>query len=490
MPKLTLIQKYNRINITFNGTPLLRDVLVKSGIFVDSPCGGNGICGKCKVRVSGAVSEPNKTEINAGCRLACQTYLLGDVEAELLSQDAEFVNIETDTCNVQSNAEVLWKYGIAVDIGTTTVVLKLFDNSGECLSTVSALNPQRAFASDVIGRIDAALRGNNEILKKQITDCIDELLKYACTSANISLSDVDKRIITGNTAMLYLYTGRLPESISVAPFIADTLFGEFYDGAYLPPCMNAFVGADISCAILASQMCERDEISLLCDIGTNGEIALWKNGRLYVTSAAAGPAFEGGEISCGVGCVSGAIDRVTVDNGEIKATTIDNTKAVGLCGSGLISLVSAFLELGVIDESGYGENIPIINANGGNVQLTQDDIRAFQLAKAAISAAIEIMLKRTETDIKDIKTFYISGGFGNNLSVNDAVKIGLFPKELSKNVKFIGNAALSGAIKLLFDESNIEKIERIAHTSTHIALSGEDDFYKSFINDIDFPINW
>ncbi len=489
MPTLTFIKNDKKIKLGFEGTPLLRDVLVESGFLVLSPCGGKGICGKCRVSVSGTVSDPNKCETDAGSRLACQVRLLGDAEAELLCDETKYVNIETETSVISKLTDVPdWKYGAAVDIGTTTVVLKLYNNSGECIATSCSLNPQHSFSFDVIGRIDASLRGNAEELKGQINSCIENLLKNACDTIGISPSEVQKTVVTGNTAMLYLYTGRSPESISRYPFEADTLFGEYFtESVYLPPCLNAFVGADITCAVMASEMCQTDEVSLLCDIGTNGELALWKEGRLYVTSAAAGPAFEGGEISCGCGCVSGAIDRITVENGAINAYTTDNTPAIGICGSGLISAVSAFLELGYIDESGYGENIPRINANGGIVQLTQDDIRSLQLAKAAVAAAIEMLLKHTKTSISEIKTLYISGGFGNHVSLADSAKIGLIPYELVNKAKFIGNAALSGAIELLFDEKRMEIAEYIAKRAKHISLAGEEDFYKSFINNIDFP---
>jgi len=487
MPILTFIKNDERIKIEFEGTPLLRDVLVESDFYVDSPCGGKGICKKCKARVSGAVSTPNQTEMDAKCRLICQVRLFGDAEAEPICDENKFINIETQTLNFKPSNLPDWKYGVAIDIGTTTVVLSLYDNSGKRIATASSLNPQNSFSSDVIGRIDASLHGNAEKLKEQITSCITELLKNACEDAQIEPNEVQKTVITGNTAMLYLYTGRNPESISQAPFEADTLFGEYLeDDVYLAPCMNAFVGGDITCAVLASQMCESDKVSLICDIGTNGEIALWKNGRLYVTSAAAGPAFEGGEISCGCGCISGAVDRVIVKNGNIEAFTTDNSPAKGICGSGLISAVSAMLELGYIDESGYGENIPPVNANGGSVQLTQDDIRALQLAKAAIAAAIEMLLKHTKTNIDEINNLYISGGFGNRLSLLDSARIGLIPNALISKAKLIGNAALSGAIYMLFDENYIEKAEIIAKESTHISLAGETDFYESFIKNINF----
>lgn len=487
MPELTFIHKGKRIKLGFEGTPLLRDVLVESGFYVLEPCGGRGVCGKCRARISGNVSEPNERESNLNCRLVCQARLLGDAEVELLDNEEAFISVEAGACLNLPTISPDWKYGAAVDIGTTTVVLKLFDNKGECVGEASSLNPQRAFSADVIGRIAEAVDGKGEILKRLITECVHTLLENACKTAAISLNDVEKIVVTGNTAMLYLYTGRSPESISVSPFKADTLFGEHYtDKIYIPPCMDAFVGADVTCAVMASRMCEEDCVSLLCDIGTNGEIALYKNGVLYVTSAAAGPAFEGAEISCGCGHISGAVERVTVENGAIRAYTTDGTRAVGVCGSGLISAVAAFLELGYIDKSGYAERELKLSANGGDVILTQDDIRAVQLAKSAIVSAIELLLSSTETDACDIKTLYLSGGFGNKLDLASAVRIGLLPKELADKDVLLGNAALSGAIELLFDDAKIQTAESIARRAKHITLSDNEDFYTAFIKNIDF----
>lgn len=485
MPKLTFIHEGKKTKLDFCGTPLLRDVLVLSGFFVSSHCGGRGGCGKCRVKVSGDVSAPNEKEMKIGFRLACQTRLLGDAEAELIETEKDFVSVESSTkpLNVTSNDI---KYGVAVDIGTTTVVLKIYNSLGACIGEASALNPQRFFSADVMGRISEALNGKAEILKKQINDCITSLLVDTCKQINILPNEIDKTVITGNTAMLYLYTGRSPESISHAPFEADTLFGEYFNEIYLPPCMNAFVGADITCAVLSCDMCEGDRVSLLCDIGTNGEIALCKNGNVYVTSAAAGPAFEGAEISCGCGCVSGAIEYVTAKNGTLSAYTTDGKAAIGICGSGLISAVASFLELGLIDKSGYAEHELELSSNGGTVTLTQDDIRALQLAKSAICSAIEILLSRTNTNISDIDTFYLSGGFGNSLDLADAERIGLVPNGLARKTRFIGNGALSGAAELLFDEKAIKKAENIAKSSIYVGLAGEDDFYKAFIKNIDF----
>src|SRR5699024_935882 len=214
--------------------------------------------------------------------------------------------------------------------------------------------------------------------------------------------------------------GRSPEPLSHAPFLADCLFDMdttlWNRQVYLPPCMNAFVGADITCAVLASGMTRRPDTALLCDIGTNGELALWKEGHLYVTSTAAGPAFEGAGISCGCGSVPGAIDRVWVENGTIAAHTLGEQPAVGVCGSGLIDAVAAFLETEDIDETGAAELDELPLRDG--VCLLPKDIRAVQLAKAAIAAGIQTLLQLAQVPESEIRQLYIAGGFGSHLNVD------------------------------------------------------------------------
>ncbi len=468
MPILTVKQNQRETTLAFEGTPVLRDVLTEGGFAVLSPCGGNGTCGKCAVTLS-----------DGSTVLSCRTVLHGDMTVELCAeQDAR---IETSTVS----ASPMQTVGAAVDIGTTTVVCKVFSTDGTCIGEASCLNPQRSFASDVIGRIDAALHGKSDILQKQITDCLWTLL------AQTGYADaVQNLVVTGNTAMLYLLTGRSPVSLARAPFAAETLFGETVTvldrRAYLPPCMNAFVGADITCAVLSCGMTETSAASLLCDIGTNGELALWKDGVLYITSTAAGPAFEGAEISSGCGGVSGAIDRVYAANGRVFAHTIGEKAAKGICGSGLIDAIAAFLETGQIDETGATEDDALtLTANGGTVTLTQSDVRAVQLAKAAIAAGIETLLARSGTRAEEVETLYLAGGFGNRLSVASAVKIGLLPRAFLHKTVPIGNAALSGAIMLLSDE-NIRKAKRIASLSRHVELGGSTDFNEMFVEKMMF----
>ena len=383
MGNVTIWQNGASERVSFSGTPVLQRVLTQAGFPVDNPCGGRGVCGKCAVKLSGRVSEPNEAERKAGTRLSCQAVLLGDAEVWL--EDTRANRIEVSGGETKLGKPMAEGIGAAVDIGTTTVVIELFDlQTGKALATSARMNPQRSVAADVMGRIGAAMKGQGELLKSQIQEALSHMLEEACRDAGIAVTDVQGMVLAGNTTMLYLLTGRDPECLSHAPFEADTLFGGEDQllgiRVYYPPCMNACVGADITCAVLASGMYENTQTALLCDIGTNGEIALWKDGRLYVTSTAAGPAFEGAGISCGCGSVNGAIDRVWTENGEIRAHTIGDAPAVGICGSGLIDAIAAFLETGQIDETGACEDdsLPLrdgIGADAGkiNQQLAQCD---------------------------------------------------------------------------------------------------------------------
>ncbi|MBR6789788.1 MAG: DUF4445 domain-containing protein, partial [Oscillospiraceae bacterium] len=455
--------------LPFEGETLLDELLKRAGVDIARPCGGRGSCGKCAVTLEGEVSPPNAAERRAGCRLSCQVMILGDAVVTL-PETARREIIETGVGEYSFPLRPMeGKIGAAVDIGTTTVAVRVYDlTDGSLIGSAAARNPQGSVAADVMGRIGAAMAGGLTGMQEQITGCIQKLAGEA------GGANADAWLLTGNTTMLYLLTGRDPESLSRAPFKADTLFdteiGFFGGKAYLPPCMNAFVGADITCAVLDSGMCGSDEVSLLCDIGTNGEIALWKGGTLYVTSTAAGPAFEGAGISCGCGSVEGAVDKVAVVNGALSVHTIGGGKAVGVCGSGLIDAVAAGLLTEAIDETGALEENELPLAD--DVALQPEDIRAVQLAKAAIAAGIATLIETAGTSVDEIGTLYIAGGFGSHLDVRSAAAIGLIPAELAGKVKVLGNAALSGAVRALLDTGAKEELQRIAASSVHVDLGG------------------
>ena len=387
----------------------IADVLRANGFDIIAPCGGRGACGKCAVMLTGQISASSPAEQKAGVRLACQAVLQGEAEV-ILPREQVMEGIELGGASLTPSAPMDGEYGAAVDIGTTTIAMNLYDlQTGKCLARCGIPNPQISVGADVMSRIGASMAGASGLLQAHVTGAINTLLSQACSLADIDISRVRSMTAAGNTTMLYLLTGRAPAALSHAPFAADHLFDETLTlcgrNTYLPRCMHAFVGADITCAVLASGMYGKKGTALLCDVGTNGEIALWKNGKLLVTSTAAGPAFEGAGISCGCGSVRGAIDSVYLSGGELKVHVIGEEDAAGICGSGLIDAVAAALESGIVDETGcmtedFFELAPA-------VRLLPGDIRAVQLAKAAIAAGIETLLDEAEICADDINSFYI-----------------------------------------------------------------------------------
>lgn len=485
MAQVTIRQGTHTLRVQVEKGTLVAQAMAQAGVTISQPCSGRGICGRCAVVVSGGVSAPNHQEKHWGVRLACQAIVEGDVEV-LLPETPEMQMETAEVVQLQPNGKRSG-IGASVDLGTTTMVLRLYDLSkGSCLGTAAMVNPQTAVSADVVGRMEAAMHGRSAELQQMIASAVQTMLVQACSQADVDASNVEYMVLTGNTAMLYLVCGMDPQSLSHAPFEAEHLFGEerlmLGRKVYLPRCMHAFVGADMSCAVLASGMLRKHEISLLCDVGTNGEMALWRGGRLYVTSVAAGPALEGAGISCGCGSVTGAIDRVERVMGRLHAHTIGDKQAVGLCGSGAVSAVACLLDMGWLDETGRleGEQVQL----APHVTLTQQDIRAIQMAKAAIAAGLESVLAQANCPLSEVKTLYMAGGFGTHLSIPQAVQIGLIPPELAGKVQVIGNAALDGASMLLLNPEKAQEIQRLTQAAQHVELGGNEDFAKRYIRNM------
>ncbi len=458
--------------ISFTGTPLLMHVLQAHGVAFAHPCGGRGTCQKCAVEVQGAVSAPSESERDSGVRLSCQLRLLGDCEVTL---SATIGDLTQDDSKPQTGAVLM-----AADIGTTTLEIKLFDaTTKELLRHTTMLNPQVAFAADVIGRVTAAMEGRGDAMRTQLQSALLGVLNDGMT--------VEGAVITGNTVMLSIVTGRSVAAFAKAPFVPEDLFGQTEQvlglAAYLPPCTGAFTGADLTCAILQSDMTEKADTALLCDIGTNGELALWHHGKLLVTSTAVGPAFEGAGISCGMGGVAGAIDKVWAMQNTLDARVIGGGTPLGICGSGLIDAVAALLQLGWIDRHGTMEDdtVPV----AGGVTLTRQDIRQVQLAKAAVAAGIEMLLDTAGVRAAEVQTLYIAGGFGSHLNPRSAAAIGLYPAVLAPKVQVLGNAALDGAVQLL-DEKKRPLAEAIAKAAQPVPLSGNPLFAEKYLRHMEF----
>ena len=484
MPTLTIHRGTLTMRFPFDPPEKLSALLDRAGLTPAQPCGGRGVCGKCAVLLEGNVSAPNAAEIRCGTRLSCQAVLQGDA-AVILPEARPMHGVETGShAALMPAAPMPGRLGAAIDVGTTTLALRLHDlSTGACLAVTTMLNPQTSVAADVIGRIGAAMDGQLPRLQSAITDALLTLLRTACAQAGRAMDEVESLVVTGNTTMLYLLTGRDPTCLSRAPFEADCLFGETFSllgrRAYLPPCLHAFVGADTTCALLASGMADSPETALLCDVGTNGEIALQRQGRLYIASTAAGPAFEGAGISCGCGSIPGAIDRVWLEDDALRIHTIAEQEPVGLCGSGLVDAAAALLDAEIIDETGAMEDDACDLAPG--VRLTQRDVRALQLAKAAIAAGMDSLLHAASCPEEEVAALHLAGGFGSHLRIASAGRIGLIPPSLSGRVRVCGNAALDGAAMLLMDVRLQARAEAIRRQAQHVRLDGNAFFSQRYV---------
>lgn len=402
----------------------------------------------------------------------------------------------------------------AIDIGTTTIAAYLVEPfEGNILEAASALNPQGKYGADVISRIDAALEKGTEELRDCVAEACDKLIDQMLKKHGIGKDEVIAIRLVGNTVMMHLAACVSPENIAFSPFIpvftastADhaVIYHMNYRFAVLEtgPCISAYVGADTTAALIACGMHESDRISLLIDIGTNGEIVLGNKDGMVCCSAAAGPAFEGAHIQCGSGAVSGAVSGVTIDSeGKCTISTIDDVKAVSICGSGLVDAVAEMYRTEIIDETGRIEpesqdiEDMLFETVGGTafpitedkrVYICQKDIREVQLAKSAIAAGIRILMEELHISFDDIDTLYLAGGFGNYINVHNACVIGLLPTELEKKTKAVGNAAGTGAVICVSDREVKKQCDLVSEKIRYIELSSDKRFSELFAENMLF----
>ena len=493
---ITIQQEQNTTVLTYSGMVLLSEALHDAGLTHAHPCGGRGTCGKCAVRVQGLLSPMTETErkglsgagypTDGSVRLSCLCQAMGDITIYYTTTNAPLQGLSAGFLREFRKNPPLSDHaiGMAVDVGTTSVAAYLYDlSSGTLLSQTCVENPQKAKGADVISRILCALQGGAEDLRTDISDCLTSLGERLCQEAGVDLPTV--MVVTGNTAMLSLATGTDVAPLSAAPFQIKRRFGEWVESVYYPPCISAYVGADMTAAILASPMCEYpDKTALLLDVGTNGEMALWHEGQLTCCSTAAGPAFEGAGISCGCLAIPGAVCRVEAKEGTLTYETIDHLPPVGLCGTGLIDTAAALLKLGVLEDSGYMEEDAPIGASG--LTLTRADSRQLQLAKAAIRAGIDTLLLTAGIDYDTVQTVYLAGGFGSYLHPDTCGEIGMIPPELISKIKVLGNAAGQGASLMLLSSEEVARAEEIARMARTIDLSTSAVFMEKYVDSMMF----
>ncbi len=513
------------------------EALIRSGIYIDQPCGGTGLCGKCRVILSGSLPEPtakekrifSDRELSAGHRLACQAKALPGSEITIPAQTSEEIKV-LDTFKNSITREKTHQggqgSGIAVDIGTTTIVAYLVDlGTGMTLAASSAINPQTAFGADVISRISYIGDDPKKLseLQSAVIRQINVLIKDTFSKTGRTPSAKDSIAIAGNTTMEHILAGISPQSIGVSPFkpqFCDSLEFQASDlgitaekgvTVKLLPNIYGFVGGDIVSGIIYTGIHKSEELSLLVDIGTNNEMVLGNRDFMLCCSAAAGPALEGAKIKMGMRASPGAIDSVKKNGSGINITTIGDMPPLGICGSGLVDAISELLKTGVITDSGRfaekedieaglaqkyrgqkGKDLSFTLAEQGQygnnpeVGITQKDIREIQLAKGAIAAGVQILLDVAGKKLDDIKNVYLAGAFGNYIDIENAVRISILPDVPRERIKPIGNSAGAGACLILNDLSLWDTAAEIIKKARHIELASHEDFQEIFVGSMSF----
>ena len=524
------------------------EALIAAGIFLRTDCGGKGSCGKCRIK---SLSSPTnrdsapdesetkilgRSELSAGMRLACRIRVSGDISIEIpatsrLSPEVAQKGLPTlfdKLAGLKSRRTgIPGSYGLAVDLGTTTIAVYLCDfrTAGVTAST-STRNPQTLFGDDVMSRI-SAIRLDPSLLARQqkmAVSAIEWGIKNLCRSTRIDEAKISTMVVVGNSTMVHIFSGENPSSIGVFPYTPvfleeKTLVAGSVGFRFNPDCqirtlplITGFIGADIVSAALAVELPHCEPGTMLVDVGTNGEIMFLGRNGLSATSCATGPAFEGACISHGMHAVSGAIDAVKIDrsNGKADCSIIQYNpakpkKASGLCGTGVISTVAELYRAGFILKDGAFDRtadtaylrlddndspeyvlVPPEKAQEGRpITFTQKDIRAIQLAKGALRTGIDLLCREAGTTYP--AKILVAGAFGSYINREDAIKIGMFPEISAKRIEVVGNAAGAGAILALFDESASTRAAELTRITRVLDLSSHPAFQDTFINSLSFP---
>lgn len=468
-------------------------ILQRNNRKFDAPCGGNGTCKKCRVRESGRKEWS----------LACRMFPKEDLTIELPKRQDEF-SIVSDRkgTEYESGRD---GYGIAIDIGTTTIVISLEGqpDSGIC-QPEAILNEQRIYGADVISRIKASNEGKSaelcQLIRSGLTDGIRSLLRRCL----VPPQEIRQIAIAGNTTMIHLLLEYPCDKLGEYPFTPYSLSPEscgadaLFDLPGLTcevlvfPGISAFVGGDIVAGLYAEEIAQREKTMLFLDLGTNGEMAIGNGKRLIVTSAAAGPAFEGGKITWGTGSIAGAVSGFSLSEPG-GVVTIGGERPCGICGSGVVEIMAELIEHGIVDETGlladeyFEDGFPVAETESGEaIVFTQKDIRELQMAKGAIRAGLEILAAKWGTDIRNIDEIIIAGGFGFHLNLKKACRIGLLPLECMGKMRAVGNTSLAGARKVLSAGGIGDDIYRILEIAEEVNLAKEEEFQEIYMNQMYF----
>ncbi len=410
------------------------------------------------------------------------------------------------------------QFGLAVDIGTTTVALYLVDmQSARVIETASTYNSQMRYGDDVITRIINATEGGKlrELQRAVVTD-INDLVDRMCLRQGINKEDITSVVISGNTTMCHLFWGVDPEHIRLEPYIPAVTVWPRWSAAeaglrvhpeapvYTVPSVASYVGGDIVAGVLATGIHRRPELSLFMDIGTNGEIVIGNDEWLMTAACSAGPCFEGSGIKCGMRATTGAIESVRIDRQslEVEIGVIGESTPLGICGSGMIDAVAEMFLSGIIDQKGRlrtdlghprvregseGPEFVLYSRDGRDIVLTQPDLDNLIRAKGAIYAGMSLLLKEVGLDVEHIEKVYIAGGFGNYISVREAIIMGMLPDLPEDRFVFVGNTSVAGAYLCLMSEKLRQEAEQVASMMTYVELSMRPNYMDEFMSALFLP---
>lgn len=513
------------------GANLLK-VLLDAGVFVDNPCNGTGICGKCKVRILGGDLSPmseterkllKPEEVSYGIRLSCMAEVYGETEVELLQKERRH-KVLTHGYRPEFQRDLFISgYGIAVDIGTTTVVTALVDlATGGELSNASMINAQKHYGLDVLTRItyeydhpDSGIRD----LQKAIVQSLNAMIDEVCLEAGVDKNEIREMDVAANCTMTHMLLGVDARPIGRSPykpaFVSARMLKAREIGLSLPedcrlyclPQVSAYIGADIVAGTYVCGLQKEKGNVLFIDIGTNGEIVLAVNGRLLCCSCAAGPALEGMNISSGMRAAEGAVEDVEITEEGIRLKTIGDEEPVGLCGSGILAVVKELLRTGIVKKTGAfikKEKLedgdyrkPMIRMNGTKREfmlcqnpellVTQGDVRQVQLAKGAILSGFKALLAKAEIRMEDLDKVMIAGQFGAHLPAESFTGTGILPEALKDRLMYVGNSSKTGACMTLLSEQVKHEMEELAVRMEYMELAETENYERIFAESMIFP---
>lgn len=506
------------VRLTCPGGCRVHDYIQSQGTALAMPCGGKGMCGKCRVRVVRGrlpVTPEDKrifseAQLAQGWRLACKAVTREAVEIVVPVQEQQgFSALAAEAADEGAlSLAADHDYGLAVDIGTTTLAAALVDcTDGKILATATAVNSQRSFGADVVSRIGAACHGKGKALQKAVRRDLTRLTKQLLKDHPGTAARCRQMAIAANTTMLHLLMGWPCDSLGDWPFQPVSLGGKTYRAqevlgpqtvladatVTLLPGMSTYVGADITAGIWQCGLASSDDVSLFVDLGTNGEMVLGNKDQRFIASAPAGPALEGGKLTWGTGSVPGAICGVRIERGRAKVRTIDHAVPVGICGTGILEAMAGLVREGLVDETGklvepyFHKGFPLASTlDYQRITLSQQDIREIQMAKSAIRAGIESLIERSGISRQRVHQVFLAGGFGYYLDPQKAAVIGLLPADLAERTTAVGNTSLKGAIGLLTGAVTLEELQAIAAGAEEIVLGNDEAFQRLYIDYLNF----